>query len=233
MARIPLFKRLVIMMMNILFPPIAVAMITGVGMDTLVNSVLFLLAVIPSHIHGFYISWVYFNRKRKVRKGIYPGDKASGISSDRVNNGGATRREIQKLKEERDFGKVEKSTNRLSRPGVSRQLSNRVANWDDGFDKEMLSRTSSMNRPSTLSRHNSGRSGRRQENGTVPRSRSESRTRSLTRQLSNRLEDHMVRRLTDRDDRRRRRDYDYDDTGSYGASSEASPAAMAEVRRWR
>src|SRR5690242_21414189 len=113
--RIPGGKRVVIMIMNIVFPPIAVMMLTGMGTDTLVNSLLFLLAVIPSHVHGFYISWVYFYRKRKVRKGVWPGNKASGIFSDKVNNGGATRKEMAQLKEERDYGKVESKTNRLSR----------------------------------------------------------------------------------------------------------------------
>lgn len=264
-------KRVIIMIMNFLFPPIAVMMITGMGMDTLVNSLLFLLAVVPSHVHGFYLSWVYFYRKRKVRKGVWPGKKASGIFSEKVNNGGASRKEMAKLKEERDYGKIEQKGSRLSRPGVSRQLSNRVENWDDGFDKEVLTRSSSLNqRPSNnLSRQNSGRSGRsasnnqrprlnqqdsgrsgrstnnnqrprldRQDSGrsgsrsgrSVVRQQGTSRPTSLTRQLSNRVEDHVMRRLTDREDRRRRRE---DDLDSYGDSTEMPPVAMAEVRRWR
>lgn len=50
--------RILLMMVNIFFPPLAVMMITGLGVDTLVNSLLFLCAVIPSHIHGFYIRFV-------------------------------------------------------------------------------------------------------------------------------------------------------------------------------
>ena len=46
------------MMLNIFFPPLAVLMMTGPGADTLWNSVLFLLAIIPSHVHGFYIRFV-------------------------------------------------------------------------------------------------------------------------------------------------------------------------------
>lgn len=123
MARIPLFKRLVITAANILFPPVAVMLITGLNADVLINCILFLLAVFPSHIHGLYISLTYFNRKRKVRRGVYPGDKRSGIYSEKVQNGGATRREIQQLKDERDFGKKEP---KINRPGVSRQLSDRI-----------------------------------------------------------------------------------------------------------
>ena len=50
--------RILLMMVNIFFPPLAVMMITGLGADTLLNSLLFLCAVIPSHIHGFYIRFV-------------------------------------------------------------------------------------------------------------------------------------------------------------------------------
>lgn len=58
--------RVLVMLVNIFFPPLAVMMLTGLGADTALNSLLFLLAVIPSHVHGFYISWVYFWRRRKV-----------------------------------------------------------------------------------------------------------------------------------------------------------------------
>jgi uncharacterized membrane protein YqaE (UPF0057 family) len=60
--------RILLTMVNIFFPPLAVMMLTGLGADTAVNSLLFLCAVIPSHVHGFYISWVYFSRRRKVRQ---------------------------------------------------------------------------------------------------------------------------------------------------------------------
>lgn len=56
-----------ITLLNIFFPPIAVMLIAGPGYDCLMNCLLFLLAVIPSHIHGFYISCVYFHRRHKVR----------------------------------------------------------------------------------------------------------------------------------------------------------------------
>jgi uncharacterized membrane protein YqaE (UPF0057 family) len=58
--------RILIMTVNIFFPPLAVAMLTGMGMDTALNCLFFLLAVIPSHVHGFYVSWVYFSRRRRV-----------------------------------------------------------------------------------------------------------------------------------------------------------------------
>ena len=59
--------RIVITCINILFPPLAVAIIAGPGYDCLMNCFLFLLAILPSHIHGFYISCVYFHRRSKVR----------------------------------------------------------------------------------------------------------------------------------------------------------------------
>ena len=59
--------RIFITALNILFPPLAVMLIAGPEYDCLLNCALFLLAVIPSHIHGFYISCVYFHRRHKVR----------------------------------------------------------------------------------------------------------------------------------------------------------------------
>ena len=59
--------RIVILTLNILFPPLAVLILCGVGWDFALNCVLLLLAVLPSHIHGFVISMTYFHRRHKVR----------------------------------------------------------------------------------------------------------------------------------------------------------------------
>jgi uncharacterized membrane protein YqaE (UPF0057 family) len=98
-------KRFAITFINILFPPLAILLICGPETDLIINSLLFLAAVIPSHIHAFYISCTYFNRKRKVRNGVYPGKWRRGIYSERVQNGGASSREIARLKRERAEGK--------------------------------------------------------------------------------------------------------------------------------
>jgi uncharacterized membrane protein YqaE (UPF0057 family) len=87
---IPLVKRMIVCIFNILFPPFAVASLTGVtSRDTFINSCLFLLAVIPSHVHGFMISMIYFSRKRKVRKNKFPGEEHAFIYSEKVLTGGA------------------------------------------------------------------------------------------------------------------------------------------------
>lgn len=41
-------------------------MLCGPNWDFILNCLLFLLAIIPAHIHGFYISCVYFHRRHKV-----------------------------------------------------------------------------------------------------------------------------------------------------------------------
>lgn len=156
MARIPMGKRLIIMMCNIFFPPLAVLLITGLGADVLINCLLFLAAVIPSHVHGFYISWVYFGRKRRVRNGLYPGDKRAFIYSDRVNNGGAGRRELAKLKGGDKLDDSEKDTEvevDAARPALSRNVSQRVETWDDGFDERAV--VGALSRQSSLSRQTS------------------------------------------------------------------------------
>ena len=58
--------RICITIVNIFFPPLAVAMLCGLDHDCMINCFLFLLAVIPSHVHGFYISCTYFHRRKKV-----------------------------------------------------------------------------------------------------------------------------------------------------------------------
>lgn len=87
------------MLINIFFPPAGVALLCGADYDLFINCVLFLCAVFPSHIHSFYISRTYFSRKSKVRKGKYPGDPRPMIYSEKVQNGGASRREVADLRE--------------------------------------------------------------------------------------------------------------------------------------
>jgi uncharacterized membrane protein YqaE (UPF0057 family) len=96
-------KRLAITIVNIFFPPLAVYLLCGLGEDFLLNCLLFLLAVLPSHIHAFYISFIYFHRKRKIRKGVYPGEHPRGIYSERVQYGGANKSEIKKLRREEEM----------------------------------------------------------------------------------------------------------------------------------
>ena len=128
-----MFKRLIICMFNIIFPPFAVMLLTGLNQDVIFNCLLFLLAVIPSHVHGFYISLTYFNRKRKVRRGIYPGKPAQMIYSDYVNHGGASRREVRELLDEKNGKTTTPVTER-----ISRQLSSRIQTWDDGNSEKFV-----------------------------------------------------------------------------------------------
>jgi uncharacterized membrane protein YqaE (UPF0057 family) len=93
-------KRGTITIINIFFPPLGVALLCGMDADLFINCMLFLCAIIPSHVHAFYISCTYFNRKRKVRKGRYPGDRRPMIYCERVQNGGASRREVAELREQ-------------------------------------------------------------------------------------------------------------------------------------
>ena len=98
-------KRLTITLINIFFPPLAILLLCGPETDLIINCLLFLAAIIPSHVHAFYISCTYFNRKRKVRREVYPGKWRWGIYSERVQNGGASNGEIRRLKREMAEGK--------------------------------------------------------------------------------------------------------------------------------
>lgn len=98
--RVPLLKRLTITACNIFFPPLAVGLLTGfTSRDTFLNSCLFLLAIIPSHIHGFYISITYFTRKRRARRGQWPGSsRKAGVWSEKVLTGGIGFEEARALR---------------------------------------------------------------------------------------------------------------------------------------
>lgn len=106
--------RVFLTILNIFFPPLSVLMLTGPETDTLISCCLFLCGVIPSHVHGFYISCTYFHRRKKVRtrqpfdiasclhcrrskKGIFPGGLKPLIYSHNVINGGATDSQIDAI----------------------------------------------------------------------------------------------------------------------------------------
>lgn len=78
-------------------PPLSVMIVAGVGPDCLINLCWLLCGVIPGHIHGFYITWTYFSRKRKVSRGKYPGGPKSFIYSRRVINGDASDERVRLL----------------------------------------------------------------------------------------------------------------------------------------
>ncbi|APA13002.1 hypothetical protein SS1G_08498 [Sclerotinia sclerotiorum 1980 UF-70] len=83
--------------------------VAGIGADCLLNTILFMLGVIPGHIHGFYITCTYFSRRKKVRKGQYPGGPKMGIYSERVWYGGASAKRVDELWEKREDERLEKS----------------------------------------------------------------------------------------------------------------------------
>ena len=59
--------RICLTVLNLLFPPFAVMILCGAASwDTILNCCLFLLAILPSHIHGFYLTCTYFHRRKKV-----------------------------------------------------------------------------------------------------------------------------------------------------------------------
>lgn len=83
-------------------------LVAGVGMDALINTLWFLCGVIPGHVHGFYVTWTYFSRRRKVLKGKYPGGPKAFIYSSRVTNGDASDERVRQLWREEQRAKEEK-----------------------------------------------------------------------------------------------------------------------------
>ncbi|KDQ16467.1 hypothetical protein BOTBODRAFT_30800 [Botryobasidium botryosum FD-172 SS1] len=48
---------ILLVIIAILFPPLAVFFLTGCGADLLINILLTILGFLPGHIHAFYLIW--------------------------------------------------------------------------------------------------------------------------------------------------------------------------------
>ncbi|KAI1310006.1 hypothetical protein F5Y03DRAFT_346526 [Xylaria venustula] len=77
-----------LVLITILFPPVGVAIVAGVGADLCVNILLTILGYIPGHIHAFYLEYVYYDRREQARQGRLAARRAPGVYSDRVQSGG-------------------------------------------------------------------------------------------------------------------------------------------------
>jgi hypothetical protein len=88
-------------------------------MDCIINILLFIAGVLPGHLHGFYITCTYFHRKRKVRKGKYPGGRKAFIYSEKVWNGGASNAHVRELYEAQERREAEELLRTRSRNGRS------------------------------------------------------------------------------------------------------------------
>ncbi len=104
-------------------------------MDCIVNAILFIAGVIPGHIHGFYIIYTYFYRKRKVKKGRYPGGKKAGIFSEQVWNGGASNEKVRELLLAQRRREAEEEEVRVMKMGRKRSsgFARMVSRGDVGF----------------------------------------------------------------------------------------------------
>ncbi|KAL9621377.1 MAG: hypothetical protein Q9160_004137 [Pyrenula sp. 1 TL-2023] len=157
-----MMKRFGLMLINIVFPPLGILLLCGPESDMIINCVLFILAVIPSHIHAFYISMTYFHRKSKVRKGQWPGPWKSFIYSEKVQNGGASASQVRKLKQAQQAeGTGEKLVRRLS--GRSNGRSSSVGKG--GVMSEKIPSRSSSMRSNGVVRQRSQRSHNGRVNG--------------------------------------------------------------------
>ena len=159
-----MIDRLLLTVVNISFPPLAVFLITGPSTDTLINCCLFICAIIPSHIHGFYITCTYFHRKHKVRKGKYPGGPKCLIFDTKVCNGGASDWEVDELWDRQEAAKREKRRRRKDRNGVfSRRGSLRGSQADKRGQGYRVEGDRTSGRRGRGSKMNDGLNGRRND----------------------------------------------------------------------
>lgn len=129
-------------------------LVAGVGMDALVNTLWLLCGVIPAHIHGFYITWTYSSRRRKVRKGRYPGGPKSFIYSTKVINGGASSERVRQLWMEEQRTKNDQLMRKRSSRGNAAPLANGGGSRMSTLGSELGSHRSA---PAALGRQRSRR----------------------------------------------------------------------------
>ncbi|KAI6783013.1 Plasma membrane proteolipid 3 [Emericellopsis cladophorae] len=62
--------------------------LAGCGMDLLINILLTILGYFPGILHGFYVIWVYYDRREQAALGQPAPNNAPGIYSEKVQAGG-------------------------------------------------------------------------------------------------------------------------------------------------
>ncbi|KAL2122361.1 hypothetical protein VTJ04DRAFT_2816 [Mycothermus thermophilus] len=70
------------------FPPLAVFIMAGCGVDLLINFLLTIWLWFPGVIHAGYLLFVYFDRREKFKTGQVPSSRAPFVYSDKVQSGG-------------------------------------------------------------------------------------------------------------------------------------------------
>jgi hypothetical protein len=108
-------------------------MLTGLGHDTVLNSILFIAGVLPSHVHGFYITCTYFHRRKRARKGLYPGGRRAMIYSKDTLNGGLSSAETERRRQAELWGrgKSYRTSRSKSNVNASRRHSRRSGQQED------------------------------------------------------------------------------------------------------
>ncbi|KAF3769168.1 hypothetical protein M406DRAFT_327571 [Cryphonectria parasitica EP155] len=128
----------------------------------------FLCGVIPGHVHGFYITWTYFSRKRKVKKGRYPGGPKAFIYSRKVINGDASDEKVRQLWRAEQRAKEDKlmrkrSSKRSSRSSPSSPMSSASHRWSGQSSGVVGSRRG----PSTAASRRGGGGGSRRQSAVM------------------------------------------------------------------
>ncbi|USW53742.1 Putative proteolipid membrane potential modulator [Septoria linicola] len=90
--------RIYVNILGIFLPPVAVYLLYGFGPDFLLNCALTIMGFIPGSIHQMCLDISYWNRRKKVRRGMYPGDRREWIFSKDAQNGGIGDEEVEKLR---------------------------------------------------------------------------------------------------------------------------------------
>ncbi|RKF58520.1 Plasma membrane proteolipid 3 [Erysiphe neolycopersici] len=83
-----LANALISVVLSLFFPPLGVFIVAGCSTDLLINILLTLLGFFPGIVHALYVQYIYYDRREKSQAGRFIADRAPGVYSERVQNGG-------------------------------------------------------------------------------------------------------------------------------------------------
>lgn len=90
-----MLHRVAVAVLTMFCPPLAVIVLTGVGSpETILNVILYLMAIVPAYIHGFYVYWRHFHENEIRDRHQWEGVQRQSTRPRRHSNnnsGGSSR----------------------------------------------------------------------------------------------------------------------------------------------
>ncbi|KAL2257415.1 hypothetical protein VTK26DRAFT_204 [Humicola hyalothermophila] len=82
---------LILAVLCFIFPPLGVGLMAGCGPDLLMSILLTFFLWLPAILHAFYLLYVYYDRREKVKSGVLLTERAPFVFSEKIQTGGRVR----------------------------------------------------------------------------------------------------------------------------------------------